>query len=306
MISAVDDFKEAQSRVLRRYGVEADSIYIDVPSVSGSTHVLVSGEGDPVVMVPGFADPTAMWIPLMARLQGLRLYAVDRPCFGLTGPARYESSTFRRLAVDFLEQVLDALGLDQPHFIGNSIGSNWIMSLGVERPDRVGRAVHIGWPAFILGSSGPMPLRMLSLPGVGKISAAFSPPSHRQVEKFARMVASVDLSGMTEFREMLIASQKMPGMIDAMRELIHAIIRFRGAQPEVVIDDQDLRRTGQPTLLIWGANDRFGGPELGREAVSLMQDAEMVMIEGGGHAPWIDHPEEVGSHARRFLQAPQK
>ncbi len=52
--------------------------------VGGRAQVLVSGEGSPVILVNGIGTPAAMWAPLMAKLPGLRLYAVDLPGFGLT------------------------------------------------------------------------------------------------------------------------------------------------------------------------------------------------------------------------------
>ncbi|MGD8898372.1 MAG: alpha/beta fold hydrolase, partial [Acidobacteriota bacterium] len=153
------EFEAAQERLLRRVGVAAESRFVDVPAVSGQAHVLVAGRGPAVVMVPGFADPAAMWAPLMARLEGFTLYAVDRPSFGLTDRARYSTATIRRLAVTFLEQVLDALGLERPAIVANSIGSLWSIWLALERPRRLATMSHVGCPAFILGTSAPLPMR---------------------------------------------------------------------------------------------------------------------------------------------------
>jgi hypothetical protein len=62
-MTAVSEFQKAQDDLLRRAGVHAASPFIDVAAVSGSVHVLVSGNGPPVVMIPGFGDPAAMWAP---------------------------------------------------------------------------------------------------------------------------------------------------------------------------------------------------------------------------------------------------
>jgi pimeloyl-ACP methyl ester carboxylesterase len=117
-----EEFKIVQERLHHRFGVVADSHFLEIPSVSGGAYILISGEGPPVVMVSGFGDP-AMWAPLMAELNKFALYAVDRPCFGLTGFARHTTKTFRTLATRFLAQVLDSLQLERPVFVGNSIGS---------------------------------------------------------------------------------------------------------------------------------------------------------------------------------------
>lgn len=50
---------KAQRAMLARYGVEADRRFVDVPSIEGRTHALVSGEGSPVVMINGLGTPAA-------------------------------------------------------------------------------------------------------------------------------------------------------------------------------------------------------------------------------------------------------
>jgi hypothetical protein len=78
-MNATDEFRRLQRLLLQHVGVRAESRFLDLPAVSGRVHVLVSGDGPPVVMVPGFGDPAAMWAPLMGQLGGFSLYAVDRP-----------------------------------------------------------------------------------------------------------------------------------------------------------------------------------------------------------------------------------
>lgn len=302
-ISPVDEFKAAQKRLLERFKVDAESRFLaEVPAVEGSVHVLTCGDGPPVVLVPGFADPTAMWAPLMSKLHGFTLYAVDRPRFGLTGSAEHTTATFRQLAVDFLEQVLDALNIKQPLFIGNSIGSLWSIWLALDRPDRVAAMVHIGCPAFILGTSAPLPLRLLSMRPLGFLMT-LSPPSPSQVESFAKKIGGEDLSRLPELRDLLVASQKLPDAQRSIVDLLHAIIRLRGSRPEVKLTRKQLAGIRQPVQLIWGAQDAFGAPEIGAEAAHLIPDARLHIISGGGHIPWVGHPNEVASIAVPFLHA---
>ncbi len=301
-MTAVEDFQAAQTQLLRRHDVDADSHFLEVPAVNRRVHVLSGGDGPPVVMVPGFADPAAMWTPLMSRLEGFRLHAVDRPCFGLTGRAEHTTGTLRRLAVDFLEQVLDALGLDRPLFVGSSMGSLWSIWLAIERPDRVSAMVHIGCPAFVLGTSAPFPMRLLSVRPAGRFIMGMSPPSARQVERFARMAAGEDLSTQPELRDLLVAAQKLPGAQDGMLDLLHAAVRLRGAQPEVALTAEQLAEIRQSVLLIWGARDVFGGPDVAERVADVIPDAELRIIPEGGHVPWVGHPDGVAQAAVPFLR----
>jgi len=300
-MTAHDEFSAAQASLLRRHGVGAESHFVDVPAVEGPAHVLITGDGPPVVLVPGFGDPAAMWAPLMAELDGFRLFAVDRPNFGLTGRAAQRTATLRQLAVGFLGQVLDQLGLERPLVIGNSIGSLWSIWLALDRPDRVAAMAHIGCPAFALGTSAPAPMRLLSIRPLGRLLMKLSPPSPQQVERFARMVGE-DLSGAPELRDLLVAAQKLPGVPAAILDLLHAVVRLRGARPEIALTKEQLARIRQPVLLVWGARDAFGPVEVGREAARVIPDAALHVLRDGGHIPWVAQPGEVAVPLVPFLR----
>jgi hypothetical protein len=64
-MNGTEEFKAAQERLLKRVSVVAESLYLEIPAVSGRAHVLVSGEGPPVVFVPGFGDPSTISAPLL-------------------------------------------------------------------------------------------------------------------------------------------------------------------------------------------------------------------------------------------------
>ena len=58
---ATPTYHQAQHRLLERFGIDAESRFVDVPAVDGRAHVLVTGEGPPVMMVMAAGPPTAMW-----------------------------------------------------------------------------------------------------------------------------------------------------------------------------------------------------------------------------------------------------
>jgi pimeloyl-ACP methyl ester carboxylesterase len=140
-------FTGAQAAVLDRHGIEAEARFVDAPVVEGRAQVLIAGEGPPIVLVNGIGTPAAMWAPLMARLRGFTLHAVDLPGYGLTDTTPNLADDLRVAAVRFLTEILDELGLDQPVFVGNSLGSLWASWLALDRPDRTSALVHVGCPA---------------------------------------------------------------------------------------------------------------------------------------------------------------
>lgn len=294
------EFRHAQQRILDRFGVEAGSRFIDVPVV-GRAHVLVAGEGHPVMMVIGGTIPAAMWVPLMAQLDGFTLYAVDLPGWGLTDATPYTTRNLRSLAVTFLQQVLDGLSLKQPLFVSNSLGSLWTTWLALDQPARVSAMVQIGCPALILGTSAPLPMRLMSIPPLGRLLMKLQPPSPRQVDRVAAM-AGEDFSELPELREMLLACEKLPAYGPASISLLHALVGLRGARPEVALTGEQLTQLSQPVQLLWGDRDPFGPPTVGEHACAIVPKAELHIVPGG-HAPWFRYPQQVAAIATPFMQS---
>ena len=67
-------YHQAQHRLLERFGIDAESRFVDVPAVDGRAHVLVTGDGPPVMMVMAAGPPSAMWAPAHGRAD--RLHAL--------------------------------------------------------------------------------------------------------------------------------------------------------------------------------------------------------------------------------------
>lgn len=293
-----DAFAHAQERVLARYGVAAESRFVDAPSIGGRAHVLVSGEGPPVLMLDGIGTPGAMWAPLLAELRGLRHLVVDLPGFGLTTGSPRIARDLRAGMVRFLDEVCAGLGLERFAVVGNSLGSLVASWLALDRPERVTALVHVGCPALALGASAPLPMRLLSVRALGRLLTRLQPPSPRQVEDLSRMVGEHPLA--PEVAELLLATERLPHFRDAFLATLHALVRLRGSRPETRLTADQLSRIAQPTLLYWGRDDPFGAPELGERVAAALPRAELHLVDGG-HCPWLTQAAHIGPSAARFL-----
>ena len=292
-------FLDAQRRMLERYGVEAESRFIDAPSIGGRAHVLAVGDGPPAVLVNGIGTPAAMWAPLMAHLAGIRLFAVDLPGYGLTdGPLRF-ARELRGNAVRFLDGVADALELPAVPFVANSLGSLFTSWLALDRPGRVSALVHVGCPAMALGTSAPLPMRILAVRPAGRLMTRLQPPSRRQVEGLGKMVNEHPL--VPELVDLLVATERLPHFRGVFLSTLHTLLRLRGSRPATRLTAEDLARIEQPALLVWGEDDPFGPPAVGERMVEVMPSAELEIVPGG-HAPWLARGERVGRRAAGFLR----
>ena len=296
---AITGFTRAQDRMLDRYHVDAESRFVDIPMLDGRAHVLVAGDGPPVVMAIGGGMVAAMWAPLMERLDGFTLYAFDPPGHGLSDPATYRTETLRATSVGFLEQLLDGLGLVRPPFIAQSMGGLWSTWFALDRHDRASAIAYIGCPALMLGSSAPLPLRLSTIRLLRRLLTRLDPPSPKQVDRLAA-IAGERFTDLPELRDLFVAYEKLPGTPPVLLALHRSLIRVRGARAEVELTATELARVTQPVQLIWGENDPFGSPSLGRQAADIIPSAELHLV-GGGHGPWFTRSEAIGPIVTEFL-----
>jgi pimeloyl-ACP methyl ester carboxylesterase len=304
--AAVSGFESAERRLFGVYGLEVESRFLELRDPSIGARVMEGGEGEPVVLVHGGGGVGATWAPLMARLSGMSLVVVDRPGFGLSEGFDYRGVDLRRHAVAFLESVLDALGIERAAFVGNSMGGLWSFWLALDRPGRVSKVAQLGSTALLLDTLAPLPMRLLSVPGLNRMMLASEKPTPERARTFLERLghdpAVIEERLPEEYFEMLAASQRLPGYATAWLSLVERCLNLRGALPDVRLWEEELRLVRQPTLFVWGEGDVFGGPDIGERAVRLMPDARQEVISGG-HLPWLDEPAEIAEAVSGFLRS---
>jgi len=294
-----ENFSKAQAAVLNRYDLAAEERWIEAPIVEGQAHVLVTGEGPPVVMLTGIGIPAAMWAPLMARLDGVTQYAVDLPGYGLTDTTPTFANDLRTDAVEFLTEVLDSLGLDQPVVVANSLGSLWASWLAIDHPDRVAALAHIGCPAIVFDTSAPLPMRLLAARPLGRLMMKLQPPSERQVDQLAKMVNEHPLP--PEIARLILTTERLSHFDDTFLATLYRLLRLRGNRPDLALTADHLARIQAPTLLVFANDDPMGSTPVGQRMADAMADAELHIVDGG-HAPWLHQADQIAPLLTSFLQ----
>lgn len=104
------------------------------------------GEGAPVLLIHGSGPGVTAWanwrlnMPELAKC--FRVIAPDMFGFGYSDPkGRIED---KRVWVDQVASLLDALGIDKVSMVGNSFGGGITLAFMIAHPDRVERAVLMG------------------------------------------------------------------------------------------------------------------------------------------------------------------
>jgi pimeloyl-ACP methyl ester carboxylesterase len=84
-----------------------------------------------------------------------------------------------------------------------------------------------------------------------------------------------------------------------------AFTRYRAGR-QLLGDDAlhgELSSIRAPTLLVWGGRDPLVPPRLAEEYARAIPDARLVVVDGAGHVPMADRPDEFARALLEFVSA---
>jgi pimeloyl-ACP methyl ester carboxylesterase len=291
-------FEAAEQRLFAACGLDLASRRVELADPPVRVRVLESGDGPPLVLVHGSGMSASTWAPLMPYLDGHRLIAFDLPGFGLSDAYDYSGRSLREHAVAQLSSVFDAVGIEQSPIVGTSLGAMWALCFAIAATGRVTAVASLGVPAVALpGMRGDPFFTALSTPGVRQLVARARSPSVAMTRRsLARGVIGPGAADRAPagFFEVVHEGMGQPAFRKAMLTHMQLAMRLGRPRPENFLSDAELGRIACPVLMIWGDEDPYGDPEIGRRAVAVIPDARLEVIPGR-HAPFLDDPARCGA-----------
>lgn len=303
-----DQLKKARIRALMKYAPGTTTRQVQWSG--GKTEVLEAGEGPALLLVHGGLGQACDWVPIMAQLsRDFHVYAPDRHGHGLADP--FDSSDLTTAehdinwyvsthAVTFLREILDALGLERTAIVGCSMGGGWVVEFALRQPNRVS---HVVLPGAPIGAIERLPreffemrefYRLLQRPVIGTlIRYMMSKPSSRER-------ARKGMAFLVAHPERLSDEMLDIGSLNIIRNGRGFLYMLRDLRPEQgmpaeLVFGERWRELRMPTTFLWGDQDPFGPPELGRQVCSMVPNGKFVLLTDAGHLPWLDEPELVAS-----------
>lgn len=270
---------------------------MDTPEVGQSvlahgiaTNVHVDGDGPPVLLLHGSGPGVSAWanwrltIPELA--QQFRVVAPDLVGFGFTDRPEhvaYDLPTWTAHAVG----VLDALGIERAHVVGNSFGGSVALSLAIHHPERVDRLVlmgSVGVPFAITPGLDAVWGYEPSVPAMEDLLHLFAFDRSMVGEDLARLryEATIRPGVQEAYRRMFPAPRQ--AALDAMTHPVEAIAGI-----------------GAPTLVVHGRDDRVIPLQNAFDLLGLIDDAQLHVFGRCGHWTQIEHAQEFTALVRGFL-----
>lgn len=252
------------------------------------------GDGDPIVFLHSWGVGTTAWITWSRILATLaptfRCLLLDLPNFTRTGPVISDESRYD-LQVSSAIALMDALGLERAHIVGNSQGAQSALLLATRWAQRVDRLV-VG--AHHLGTTGGEYLLGIDFEeGIRLGLRAEANPNPDTVRAYLESHLD-DVSLVTdELIEYLLHAHVENPAVGVARE------SMQYGEPHDL--SPDLINLPVPTLVIWGRNDRVCHVEIGIRTMNLIPDSRLVVMKATGHWPPFERPAEYADHVRTFL-----
>lgn len=276
---------------------------VRLASTGTTVRIQEVGEGPPTLFLHGGPNTGSGWLPLLAHIDGLRCLVVDRPGTGLSAPYPITASNLPRIGASFVSDILDGLSIDRAHVVGSSFGGHLALRSAADHPDRFDRMVQMSAPALIPGDTIPPFMRLLARPTVRRILTVL-PPSERANRSILRQIGhgkSLDADRIPQaLHDWYLAMQRTT---DTMRNDAEMIGRALPRFDELRLTSDLLARVTVPTLCWWGADDTYGGEDVARHLVGLLPDAQLTMVPGAGHLPWLDDAVAAAAATTAFLHA---
>jgi len=249
-------------------------------------HYIRRGAGAPLLLIQGMAGHHGLW--------GERFLSLLEPDFdvvafdhrGIGRSDRAEAPFTIADLADDAAGVLTAVGWDDAHVMGISMGGMVAQELAVRHPDRI-RTLTLGCTyAGPDGGTldGPGPMRMMRAANAGGdvgtiLRAAYEAnlsPSFR-----------ADEAKFSEFVEVTL-SQRVPSPVIMMQ--FQAVARHDA--------EARLRSVKIPTLVVHGTDDEMITAKNGDHVASLVPDARLEKFQDVGHLFWWEQPERTAELLR--------
>jgi pimeloyl-[acyl-carrier protein] methyl ester esterase len=274
-----------------------------------SLHVDSYGSGAPLLLIHGWGMHGGMWSGVAEQLaRHFRVHAVDLPGHGFSAVSGqwpvvskdqdallttdHLPLTNQHSLLDAIVDELAAQFAGPLNVCGWSLGGQIALRWAQRQPQQVSRLVMVAsTPCFVRRTDWTCAMAAETL-------AEFAAALQQNYAQILRRFLALQVRGSEQERELLVA---LRGALFSRGEPDLAALQS-GLE---ILRDCDLRsalpEVNQATLVIAGERDTLTPPQAAQYLAGRLSNAQLALIKGAAHAPFLSHPEEFMEHLIGFL-----
>lgn len=272
--------------------------------LAGKTmHYHELGHGAPLVLLHGGGPGASAWSNFKQNLEPLaerfRVLLVDQPGYGRSSLPALTGGLFETYA-DAVIALLDHLGLERVHLLGNSLGGGTSAKIALDHPERVDRLILMGPAGATLPIFAASPTE-----GLREIFGFYQPPGPSE-ERLRRLLGLM-LHSPDRLPDEVVAERLAAAMDPAAISMAQAVFDAVGSGNGSMHAEElwrDVHRIGHKTLITWGRDDRVLPLDGALFMLKYMPDARLHVFPNCGHWAQLEHADEFNRLATHFLEGP--
>ena len=250
------------------------------------------GVGEPILLIHGFPTSSHLWtdvVPLLPR--GHRVVVADLLGYGRSDRPDGRDVTIRAHAERMIA-LLDELSINYACVVGHDVGGGIAQAMALRWPARISRLCLVDSVAF-----DEWPGREV------KVARAMLPLTRHLPATWLLSILRTDLM------RGYLASERGAHSIDMFVRpfaspegrdaLVEHLLQLDAA--ETVALEPRLKDVVQPTAVIWGAEDPFLAPSIGRRLHGVIPGATLEVLADQRHFVPEEAPEKVASVVAELL-----
>jgi pimeloyl-ACP methyl ester carboxylesterase len=255
------------------------------------------GEGKPLMLIHGYGAGIWVWEKQIEVLsQGYRVYALDLIGHGFSDRPKipYTAETYIHCLRDFMDRVR----IEKATLVGNSMGGGVAWAMAILFPQRVDRLILIDCvPPDVLDQVKNESFRMLraikDIPFLPYLALA---ARNRTSIKQILLECISDISLITPE---VVNRQYQLSKIKGTPWVLYSTLK--NAKEALKLRDS-FALIRKPTLFIWGDRDLIFPPQLGETLHQAIAGSKLLKVEGSGHIPMWETPDQVNQAILEFLR----
>ena len=231
-------------------------------------------------------------IPELAK--HFRLIVPDLPGYGRSTKGINRADPFGDLA-DAMLGLLDTLGIEKAHALGNSLGGACALRMALERPASMDRLVLLG-PGGIDVTQQPPTEGLIRL----VTYYAGEGPTREKIASFLREYLVFDGSAISN----AVIDERFAASIDPDIIANPPLVPPNDFSTALRLDltkDPRLPALATPTLVFWGMEDRVNRPSGARSLQEHMPNCDLYLFSRTGHWVQWERPAEFNAATIAFL-----